>query len=99
VSSDDVTLGGEPARRVVLEGRGRLGGPQHKSVTVLCVHGDSTWSVGCVGNADGFDTNAQDLDAVVASFRFTPAGAPGEANDGPKTDDTAPAEGNNKLPF
>jgi hypothetical protein len=99
VASDEVTLGGEPARRIVLEGRGRLGGPQHKSVTVFCVHDDSTYSVGCVGLSDGFDTNAHDLDAVVASFQFTRAGESGEANDGSKTDDKAPAEDKNKPPF
>ena len=99
VSSDEVKLGGEPARRVVLEGRGRLGGPQHKSVTVFCVHGDSTYSVGCLGLSDGFDTNARDLDAVVASFRFTRGREPGESNNGSKTDDKAPAEDKNKLPF
>jgi hypothetical protein len=99
VSSDKVTLGGEPARRVVLEGRGRLGGPQNKSVTVFCLHGDSTYSVGCVGLSDGFDTNAHDLDAVVASFRFTRGVESGEASDGSTTDDKAPAEDNNKLPF
>ena len=99
VSSDEAKLGGEPARRVVIEGRGRLGGPQRKSVTVLCNHGDSTYAVGCVGLSDAFDANVQDFDAVLASFRFADRPNIGEADDGKKANEKPPAKDNNELPF
>src|SRR5437764_95668 len=52
VTSDPAKLGGEPARRVTMKGRGRLGEAEVVAVTVVCLHGDATYSLGCSSNPE-----------------------------------------------
>lgn len=97
LSSDDAKLGGERARKVVIKGRDRLGGPERQSAMVLCVHGDFAYAVGCTAAADDFDRNGADLDKVAASFRFSDGASKGKGKDD-KPKDEKPKEGE-KLPF
>lgn len=97
LSSDDARLGGEKARRVMIKARDRLGGSEVQSALVLCVHGDTAYTLGCTAQADDFDRIAADLDKVLASFRFTDAASKGKGKD-EKPGDKKPKDGE-KLPF
>jgi hypothetical protein len=93
VSSDPAKLGGEPARRIAMKGRGRLGEAEVAVVTVVCLHGDAAYSLGCSSAPEDIDRHAADLDKVVASFRFGDAKAKDDGGAKEKKPD------DNKLPF
>ena len=94
VSSEAAKLGGEPARRITMKGRGRLGGAEVAVVTVVCLHGDATYSLGCSSIPEDTERHAADLDKIVASFRFGNDRAKDDAGEKEKK----PPE-DNKLPF
>jgi hypothetical protein len=94
VSSDQANLGGEPARRVAMKGRGRLGEAEVAVVTVVCLHGNAIFSVGCSSAPEDTARHAADLDKVVASFRFGDAKS---KDGGGEKEKKPPAD--NKLPF
>ena len=94
LSSEAAKLGGEPARRFTMKGRGRLGGAEVAVVTVVCLHGDATYSLGCSSIPEDTERHGADLDKIVASFRFGDARGKDDAGDKEKK----PPE-DNKLPF
>jgi hypothetical protein len=94
VSADPAKQGGEPARRITMKGRGRLGGAEVVNVTVVCLHGDATYSLGCLSAPEDSDRHAADLDKVVASLRFGDVRAKDDAGEKEKK----PPD-DNKLPF
>jgi hypothetical protein len=94
VSSRPAKLGGEPARRITMKGRGRLGEAEVVAVTVVCLHGDATYSLGCSSLPEDSERFATDLDKIVASFRFGDVRAKDDAGEKEKK---PPAD--NKLPF
>jgi hypothetical protein len=94
VSSEPAKLGGEPARRVTMKGRGRLGDAEVVAVTVVCLHGDATYSLGCSSAPEDTERHAADLDKIVASLRFGDAPA---RDDGGEKEKKPPED--NKLPF
>jgi len=94
VSSDAAKLGGEPARRITMKGRGRLGEAEVVDVMVVSLHGDATYSLGCSSTDEDTERHAADLDKIVASFRFGNV----RGKDGASEKEKKPPE-DNKLPF
>jgi hypothetical protein len=94
VTADPAKMGNEPARRITMKGRGQLGGAEVVNVTVVCLHRDATYSLGCLSAPEDSERHAADLDKIVASLRFGDVRAKDDAGEKEKK----PPEGN-KLPF
>lgn len=67
----DTTLGGQPARRFVIQGHQVQGGRDTKAQLVVALRNDKLYSVVAMAEPSGFDSLKATVDRIIDSFQWT----------------------------